>query len=99
MTVEKLEATFEKYMDDEFLKFNLIKKPRHRRADLCGFLMLDDAVPVKSAGHYMICGAEHDEIYLDTDVEELAKVATDSMVRDLVRCGVRFNDGHLEMFA
>lgn len=98
MTVEELEAAFEKHSEDEFLEFNRIKNPRHHRPDLCAFLMPDEAVPGEF-GRDMVSGAEHDLVFLGVDVEELAKVATDDLIRDLSRCGVRFEDSWLEMFA
>lgn len=96
MTTEELHEMFEKYSDgDEFLKFKRIKNPVHRRPDICAFIMLDAALPdkAKSNGYArdMVSGAEHDEIYLDISPEDLAAVATDELVRDLVRCGVRYS--------
>jgi len=35
--------------------------------------------------------AEHDEIFLDIKPEQLAKVATEEQIKDLVTCGVRIN--------
>jgi hypothetical protein len=87
MTTEGLIALFRQYAETEFLKFKFIEKPAHPRADVCAFLMLHDALP--GTGD-MVSGAEHDEIYLDIQPEDLAPVATPEMVRDLVRCGVRY---------
>ena len=102
MALEELQAMFEKHKD-EFLKFDRVNNPAHRRPDLCAFLMLDAAVDVKNArGGYsaMVSAAEHDEIYLVIDAEELAKVATDDLVRDLIRCGVLYDSTYdcLAMF-
>lgn len=95
MTTEELEAMFERHSEEERLKFDRVENPRHPRPDLCAFMMLHDLVPAKRD---MVCSAEHDEIFLDVDPEDLARVATDDIVRDLVRCGVRYNGGSLAMF-
>ena len=42
-------------------------------------------------GTDMVTAAEHDEIYLGVDCEELAKVATEEDLLDLIRCGVRYD--------
>jgi hypothetical protein len=90
---------------DEFLKFERIENPRHPAPDICAFLMLHDLAPAIGRGSGkpvdIVAAAEHDEIYLATDCEALAKVATPEIVRDLHRCGVRYSteyDG-LCMFA
>ena len=81
--------------EDEFLKFERIESPVHAAPDLCAFLMLHALAPKKNCGDgnvsNMVAVAEHDEIYLCTDVEELEKVVTLEQVRDLVRCGVRYD--------
>ena len=82
--------------DDEFLKFDRIKEKLHHRPDIHAFLLLDKLVP--GTGD-MIAGASHDEIYLDTNAEELQKVATKDQLRDLHRCGVRYENDGLCMFA
>lgn len=83
-----LQEAFSRH-DDEFLHFDRVENPRHQRPDLCAFLMLHDLVH----GHSdMVASAEHDEIWLDVDREALAAVVTDDIVRDLVRCGVRYDD-------
>ena len=99
MTRDELIAAIRRQDDDneEFLRFERIEKPLHRRPDICAFLMLDAALPdaVMANGEPgdMVCCAEHDEIWLDVDLDELAAVATADMIRDLVRCGVRFDTG------
>ena len=85
-----IQAVFEKY-EDEFLEFERIIEPRHRRPDLCAFLMLDDVRP--NAGRDMVMAAEHGEIWLDV-AEEKLEILTHmpDLVRDLVRCGVRYDE-------
>lgn len=84
-----LAATFEKF-DDEFLKFENIKEPLHSRPDLCAFILLDRLVP--NPGRDMVSAAEHDEIFLDTNCEALALVASEDDILNLHRCGVRYSD-------
>ena len=91
-----LEATFEKFAEDEYIKFERVENPPTARADLCAFLLLDRLVPGRGD---MVSSAEHDEIWLNVDTERLAEVATEADILTLVRCGVRFSDGYLCMFA
>lgn len=84
-----LEAVFEKF-DDEYIRFERIENPAHSRPDVCAFIMLDRLVPSEKSRD-MVCSAEHDEIWLDVDIEELARVATEDDVLSLVRCGVRLD--------
>ena len=87
MTIKQLKRFFEAH-DDEFLKFERIPKERRstRRPDLHAFLMLDALVPGETD---IVACAEHDEIYLDVSAEDLAKIATEDQLVDLIRCGVR----------
>ena len=94
MTLEELRASFEKN-NDECCKFENIANPVHRRPDICAFLMLDVAIEKRNeAGTFsgIISNAGHDEIYLAINPEDLVTVATDEMIRDLVRCGVMCDD-------
>jgi hypothetical protein len=90
-----LREAFESY-NDEFLKFENIETPLHRRPDICAFLMLDAMLPGPSRD--MVCSAEHDVIWLDIDCEKLAEVIKEYQILNLVRCGVRYSDGSLCMF-
>jgi len=92
-----LQEVWDKY-DDEYLQFGRVENPLYPRPDIAAFLLLDKLVPA-SFNREMICGASHDEIYLDTDVEDLAKAATEEDILTLIRCGVRLIDGdYLAMF-
>ncbi len=91
-----LNAAFEKY-DDEFLKFDRIENPRHSRPDICAFLMLHDLVS-SNKDRDMVCAAEHDEIWLEVDPEEVAANATEEQICDLIRCGVRYTDYGFGLF-
>jgi hypothetical protein len=76
---------------DDFLHFEEIENPRHRLRDVCAFLMLDDLAPSANALD-IVTAAEHDEIWLATSTRQLAQVATPEIVRDLVRCGLRYDE-------
>lgn len=60
--------------------------------DLCAFILLDKLVPVKFGD--IVCAAEHDEIWLSTDITKLAEVATEEDIKFLVGCGVRYSGEH-----
>ncbi len=47
----------------------------------------------------MVSAAEHDEIYLEVDVDEFCGVATEEQALELVRCGVRDGEYGFCMFA
>lgn len=86
-----VEATFEKYDDaNEYLEFKRIPEERrlHARPDLCAFLLLDKLCP---GDRDMVSAGEHDVIFPDVDVEELAKVATEEDILTLIRCGVHYS--------
>lgn len=84
--INDLEAEFAKYENDIDILFKNIPKPTtHRRADMCAFHLLDCLCPSLVA---MISGAEHDKIWLSTDCDRLAKVATEEQIKFLAQCGV-----------
>lgn len=101
-----LATVFEKH-EDEFLKFDRVASKRSKRPDLHAFLLLDEIVPPepttgrperKDESYDMVSSAEHDEIWLVTDTDQLAEKATEEQIVELIRCGVRFSDGGLAMF-
>ncbi len=94
-----LSATFEKFDDVGSTKFKDIAEPLHLRPDLCAFLLLDKLLP--NPGRDMVSGAEHDQIFLDADLDKLAEVATEEDILTLCRCGVFYDDDveSLSMFA
>src|ERR1700743_1344251 len=73
-------------VNSEFLKFERVEKPLHRRPDLCAFLLIDQITNGKPRD--MVCAAEHDQIYLDADMEEMQSVITDEDILTPVRCAV-----------
>lgn len=89
MTVEDLEEFFEEEIADEFLKFERVKHKRNTRPDLHAFLLLDALIP---GDEDIICGASHDEIYLNIDVAKLLDAATKDQLIELHRCGVLYDE-------
>lgn len=88
---------FEKY-NDEFCKFENVQNKLSNRPDLHAFILLDKLVPGNSD---IVSASEHDEFYLDIDIQKLEQVITEEQIVDLVRCGVRYDTGYdcLSMFA
>lgn len=78
---------YEKH-EDEFLKFDRVQNKTSGRADLHAFNLIDKLVPGKTD---MVSAAAHAEIWLDVSPDELAKVATEEQIIDLIRCGVRYD--------
>jgi len=96
MTVEELNDIFEKYDDrDEFLKFDRVRDRYSNRTDLHAFILLDKLIP---SDYDIISGAEHDEIYLGIDIEELAKVISEDDILTLIRCGCRLDSEGISMY-
>lgn len=89
MTTDELYEMFggDDDCSEDFLKFDRVTGERRlaNRPDLCAFLLLDRLVP---GTHDMVSSAEHDQIWLDVDVEKLAAVITPDDVATLQRCGV-----------
>ena len=101
MTIEELEAIFEEentaeYKDAQYLKFENIKNKLSNRPDLHAFLLIDKLVPSDSD---IIGAAEHDEFFINVDLEDLAKALTKEDVLDLIRCGARIEYGSICFFA
>ena len=93
-----LQEIFEKFDDESSSNFYLIENKLSTRPDLCGFLYLEKLCP----GHDedLIAAAEHDQVYLSIDCDELEKVATEEDVLYLCRCGIFYDDDQecLSMF-
>jgi len=94
--IENLKEAFDKFEDD-YLRFDRVKNKLSLRPDIHAFLLLDKLAPESMD---MVCAAEHDEIYLEVDMETLAMVATEGQICELVRCGIRYdtNIDSLSMF-
>jgi len=93
-----LKEVFDKF-EDEYIKFDRVTDRLSERPDLHAFLLLDRLLPGKKGN--MVAAAQHDKIWLDTDCERLAEVATEADILTLVRCGVMYDDDYesLAMFA
>ena len=91
MDIVKLFESF----DDEFLNFDLIEHKLSTRPDMHAFMLLDKMFPGDTD---MISAAEHDEIYLSIDPERLVREASVDQIKELIRCGVRYQDEGLCMF-
>jgi len=92
-----LSEVFEKYNDDG-CEFQDVTERLSTRPDLCAFLILERLFPNRAVD--IVAAAEHDEFYIGVNPEELASVATEEDIRNLIRCGVLYdvrNDG-LSMF-
>ena len=96
MSVEQLKATFDKY-DDEYIQFQNVANKRSRRPDMHAFIVLDELLPGDGKGD-LISAAEHDQFFLDIEPEALARVATEEIILDLVRCGVSFDEENESLF-
>jgi len=97
MTPEEFIDALEQHNESAYLEFEHIPAERRlsQRPDLHVFQLLDQLVP---SSHDIISGAEHDVIWLEVSVEDLAAVITDEQVLDLARCGVMYNEESLRMF-
>jgi len=74
---------------DEYMEFDKVENKRSLRPDIHAFLLLDELFP---GTRDMVCGASHDEFYLDV-TEEQAETLPDSTILELIRCGVRYDSG------
>ena len=96
MTLQQLVKTFEKY-GDEYIQFKSVENKLSRRPDMHTFILLDKLLP--GDGKFdLITAAEHDQIWIGIEPEALARVATEEIIRDLVRCGVSFNEEDESLF-
>lgn len=92
MKTEEMEELWEKHMDKEFLKFDLVQNKQSQCPDIHAFLLLES---LAHQNRDMVSAAEHDEIYLSVEPELLSKVVTEDQIVELIRCGVRY-DAHYE---
>jgi len=83
-----LKKIFETYGGD-YLDFEAVEVKLSARPDIHAFILLEKLAPGNGD---MVSAAEHDEIWLDVDLEVLAFNATEADIRDLIRCGVRYDD-------
>lgn len=76
-------------------RFTSIENKRSNRPDLHAFLLLDSLFP---GTNDMVAGATHDEIFLDVSEDQIAAL-TDEEILELMKCGVRYGEDCLCMFA
>lgn len=89
MNIGELDHLFEKH-NEQYLKFDLVEAKRSKRPDVHAFIVLDELMPPEGIQD-LIGSATHDEFYLSLDVKKFAEVATEPLIIDLIRCGVRFD--------
>ena len=105
LTADEVEEFFDTY-NDEYGKGQDIPKIRRlaHRDDVHAFMMLDRLLPPKKkqlehGPPDMICGAEHDKIWLGVEYKELAKAGiTEEQIIDLIRCGCMAESEGISMF-
>ena len=82
MTRGELNACFVNHKE-EFLEDGRLPADRpSQRSDLCAFILLDKLLP--GSDSYIVAAAEHNKIFLDVDLDELAKVATEEDRKSVV---------------
>lgn len=76
---------------EEFLKFENVPSARRlsNRPDIHAFILLDKLSPGKSD---IVSSADHDQIWLGVDVEDIAEWADEEDILDLIRCGVMLDE-------
>lgn len=91
---EELSAMAERWdaVNDDFLKFERIPESDRpfTSPDICAFAMLDKRFPAERKSD-MVSAAEHDEIWLRIESEQIQQL-TDDEILYLTRCGVRYED-------
>ena len=87
-----LKERWEKFEDEDY---KLKRETPTERPDLKAFILLNKLVPGTSD---MVSAAEHDQIFLDVDVDKLEKVVTDEEIRTLVACGVHYDEHYDSLY-
>lgn len=87
-------AEYEK-LEDERLEFDDIENKLSSRPDIHAFILLNDLLPDTRD---MVCAAEHDQIWLDVDLEKLAEVAAVEHIRQLEACGVHYDSSYDSLY-
>jgi hypothetical protein len=93
MTID-IAAEYEK-LEDERLEFEGVEPKLSSRSDIHAFILLNQLLPETGR---MISAAEHDQIWLDVDIDELAEVATVDHIRQLEACGVHYNSDYDSLY-
>ena len=85
---EKLKAMFEA-ANGEYLKFERVTERLSNRPDMHALMTLEKLFHDNKD---LIAGAIHDEYYLSVRPWELATLATQELINDLHRCGLRYSE-------
>ena len=94
MNSDELVELFEKHAD---LFLEDPPTTRHQRRDMAAFLLLHE---IYHNDERIICGADHDRIYLEPSLETLAEAGiTEEQVKELIRYGVLIHEDGLAMYA
>jgi len=96
MTGDELRSLIRDYGEtDEPHKFERVVVKLSKRPDLHAFMLIDKILP----GDFDIIGAaEHDEIYLQVDIDQLATLITKDQVLELIRCGISYDGYHDSLY-
>ena len=96
MTVDEMKALFEKFGKElSWNEFKNIPDKPHSRPDIAGMIALDRLGP---GATNMVRGSDHDEIWLDADLETVAANATEADIRLLAACGIDIFNDSFHMF-
>ena len=86
---------FEKHKDDYLAWNDLDDAGNPVPSDLHAFMILNTLCPSKRC---IVSASEHDKIYLSTNVEDLAAVAPEASIIELIRCGVMIDEETESLF-
>ena len=95
MEIEDAMNIFEYFESSEYMMFDRVINKLSNRPDLHAFMLLDSLVPGKRE---IVSSAEHDEIWLDVELSDLADVITKDHIIELIRCGVQLDGKYLCIF-
>jgi hypothetical protein len=87
--IEDIRAFFEKHENTEYNYPECVKNKHSQRPDLNALMLLDELFP---GSKDIIAYASHHQITLSMRPKDLAKVATEDQVIELIRCGLRIDD-------
>lgn len=75
--------------DGEYLKFERVESRWSNRPDMHALITLEKLFPGTKD---LIAGATHDEFYLEIEPWKLGELATQELITDLHRCGLRYSE-------
>jgi len=99
MTTEQLIELWNQCDNEHWSELNR-REPKlkfSKRRDLNAFLLLESILP-GTKDYDMVISAEHDQIWLDINLEKLAKKITREQIVELICCGV-FIDEDIKMLS